>query len=289
VFWLIKLKRFCRNLRLFTAASWRIYNERDLPTRAKALAFVTLTSILPFFVIIFSVVNIFVKPDDWKTIEAAFLDILAPGANPASLQWALDIIRSSRSAFFSGIGLVVLLWAVYAIFLNIEHAFRTVWGAEASPGSTLLRMPEYIAFILLFPLLVVGSFDVFGAILTIPALSTMLSKVILSAKVYSPLFSLPWVVLFFFILYKFILRKREQKGLFTNDLIGAAFAGTGYTVIKYIFILYINKIIHLDRVYGPLTLIVILAFWTYISWIIILLGLVVSYVYKHPACLEIRE
>jgi len=65
-------------------------------------------------------------------------------------------LDTAQGGVFIGIGLLILLWAVYAFFQSVETAFNRIWNVKKS-RSIFRQVTTYIAILVLIPVLIVCS------------------------------------------------------------------------------------------------------------------------------------
>jgi membrane protein len=86
------------------------------------------------------------------TISSSFL--AEANIAPVLLEWIERYLETAREGLFLGIGLVVLIWAVYAFFNMLEKSFNSIWNVQQS-RSFGRRLTNYVMTLLLVPVLVV--------------------------------------------------------------------------------------------------------------------------------------
>ena len=65
-------------------------------------------------------------------------------------------LETAQGGVFIGIGLLILLWAVYSFFQSVETSFNKIWNVHKS-RSILRQITTYIAIVVLIPILIVCS------------------------------------------------------------------------------------------------------------------------------------
>ncbi len=175
---------------------------------------------------------------------------------------------------------VIIIWAALALLSTIERAFNNIWHVGRG-RSFLHRIINYWALLTLGPLLLgVGIY-----ITTRYAIIVRIQKTVLSNI--AP-FILSYIIATaaFFLLY-FILPNTRVKA--KAAILGAAVAALVWSVAKWGFGLYVVKLIPYSQVYGVLGLIPLGVFWIFITWVIVLFGLQLTFTTQHLKSLDAAE
>jgi membrane protein len=262
----------------FIRITFREFLEDHLLLKGMALTFGTILSLVPFLVISFSVFKLF-GGSSWFTevVQPIILENLAPGSGPAVTQKLHEVIERAGSATLGGIGVIVLLLAVYGIFAGIESIFNSIWGIRVKYRG-LKRLPLYWGMVTIIPILVVGSFALTTYIQALPLFSQVVERMSFARNLFNQ--AVPWlmVVLGFFLLYRFLPGEKVRN---RDALTGALVAGVLHELVKMGFIFYTETLVRYDVVYGSLAIIPLLLVWINLSWFVVLLGVEVSFVTHH--------
>ncbi len=221
--------------------------------------------------------------------QADINDINAPGSNSedADIITPIEYIDKIVNGFFNRVGsgsvtvvsLLIVIWAATALLTTIEKAFNSIWHVPRG-RNFLQRIINYWALLTLGPILLgVGVY-----IASTNAAFTELEK---SGKDYIPAILSYFIsVIAFFLLY-FVLPNTKVN--VKPAIWGAAVAGIVWAIAKWIFRIYITKFIPYNQVYGMLGLVPLSVFWIYISWLIVLFGLQLTYTTQHLKTLDADE
>lgn len=252
--------------------------QDQIPLKSMALTFATLLSLVPLLAISFSLFRLF-GGAEWfvETLRPMILDFLAPGTGPKVAERMQELVENAGSATLGGLGVTLLVLAVYAIFSGIESALNAIWGSHSRAGS-LQRLPLYWGLVTIVPILVVGSLAVTTYLQAVPIVGTAVSKVNIGDALLNRLLSMGMVVVGFFLLYKFVPSTKVKT---TSALLGAVIAGLLYEVVKAGFIIYTTDLVKYDVIYGSLATIPLLLIWVNLSWIVLLGGVEISFVSQH--------
>ena len=211
-------------------------------------------------------------------------DVEAGTDNTVFLTEYLDKIVAQ---FFKGVhsgsvtlvSLLIVIWAALALLSTIERAFNNIWHVPKG-RNFFKRIINYWALLTLGPILLgVGVY-----ITTTNATFTELES---SHSDYVPaLLSYLVSVVAFFLLY-LVLPNTKVKAKVA--VWGAAVAALVWAVAKWGFGAYVTKFIPYSQVYGVLGLIPLGVFWIYVSWLIVLFGLQLTFTTQHLKTLDAAE
>jgi membrane protein len=190
-----------------------------------------------------------------------------------------QFFRGVHSGSVTLVSLLVVIWAALALLSTIERAFNNIWHVPKG-RNFLRRMINYWALLTLGPILLgVGVY-----ITTQNSTFIRLEKA--EAGIVPVLLSYVVSVVAFFLLY-FVLPNTKVKAKVA--IWGAAVAALVWAVAKWGFGIYVTKFIPYNQVYGVLGLIPLSVFWIYISWLIVLFGLQLTFTTQHLKTLDAAE
>lgn len=244
----------------------------QLNTRAAALTYSTLLSIVPLLAVLFAIARGF----GFQNIVQSQLFAYFAGQE-AVLKKAMAFIDKSleyaQGGVFLGIGVILLLYTVINLLSNIEDNFNTIWRIKK--GRTYYRMfTDYLALFLIAPV-----FLVCNAGLSIILSSTVDSLII--GNVISPLLKLvPFaiIILLFTFFYIYI---PNTKVNFSAALFAGIFTGICFQIFQYLYIggqIWISKY---NAIYGSFAALPLLLLWLQLSWFICLFGVELSFAYQN--------
>jgi len=177
---------------------------------------------------------------------------------------------------FSG---AIVIWAAIGLLATVERAFNSIWHVVQG-RSFVHRIVNYWALLTLGPLLLGLGFYA----------STHYA---LAGRIQSGLGSylqpvLPYLisVVALFFLY-FVLPNTKVNAW--SALGGAAVAALIWTGAKLVFRIYITEFIPFQAVYGILGLIPLGVLWIYVTWLIVLFGLQLTFTTQHLKTLDAVE
>jgi membrane protein len=276
---------------------WRLFFWHLLPAeftrnevllRASSLAYGTIASLVPIIAIVLAVLS----GPAFQTQREAVLDALAEGMVPsdnATTTWVVnadtpeqehfkEVFRAeieklaSRLGAVSIFGFLLLLATAGMLFRQVEAALNAIWSVGARRGF-FMRIAVATSVIFWGPVMLAVSIAITEQLGTwLPFLGTYVLPSILTTLVFTSLYT--------------VLPHAPVK--FRHALIGGAMAAFLWEVAKFLFLLYVTRVVSYSRVYGSLGLIPMLFLWVYISWVLVLLGAEIAYCVQNWSALRDR-
>lgn len=245
----------------------RRISEDNLSSRAAALTYSTLLSLVPLLAVLLSIARGF----GFNNIVESQLFDNFPGQREVLtrvFEFVNSYLDQSKEGLFVGLGIVILLYTVFNLISGIENNFNMVW--QVKKGRSYHRMfTDYFSLLLLLPI-----FLVFSSGLSI-FISTMLGTVdtyeILTPlyQVFLKLTPLFVTILAFTFLYMFM---PNTKVRFKHAFYAGIFAGLAFLIFQYLYIsgqIWVSKY---NAIYGSFAFLPLLLLWLQLSWFICLIG-----------------
>lgn len=239
--------------------------DDSITVYAAQSAYYLMLSVIPFIMLLLSVIQFFVPLDKAAIhiptmlspeLKAFFTGIM----NEIFEQPGFSLISASAAA---------ILWSVSRGFSAIERGVRQVYGIPKRKffvWDILLSFLYTLIFTVMIALFLL--IIVFGsAVLAVAKMHVPWADLNVSILKYAMFFGAS--IAFFTILYAGFTGKKIRM---RNHLPGAVFTGTGWVLFSYIFSIYINNFANYSRIYGSLTAIVLMMLWLYSCMIILLYG-----------------
>jgi membrane protein len=274
----------------------RLLQKNRAGQQAAALSYYTVFGLVPLAVIMLMVFQFFpTYQDAGQKLKDAIYEQLhlstieyPDSSNPGNKIKLTDNLDAIVERIFTGlnqgtiavIGAMLIIFAALLLLSTIEGAFNHIWGVGRG-RSVVHRIVNYWALLTLGPLLVATAVYIATKYSRISELQkTLLSHtapVIVSYVV---------AVVGFFILY-LLLPNAKVKA--RAAIWGAAVAALVWMFAKWGFKLYVTKFIPYNGIYGVLGLIPLGVFWIYLSWLIVLFGLQLTYTTQYLRTLDAAE
>ncbi|WP_373079922.1 YihY/virulence factor BrkB family protein [Fusobacterium varium] len=242
------------------------YKRANSALWVTSLCFYTLLSLVPVFAILFSLgswlgvaESIIIHLSKYSPLNEEMITFL--------IEFSENLLENARSGVLAGIGFLSLGWTLITMFSIVEKSFNDIWQVEKS-RMILRKITDYIAFFLLFPLLILtinGGMVIIGKKLEgIYDISPYLLQIIPSLSIF----------LFFTALYMLIPNTKVKliPAFFSAIFTSALFSG-----LQYFFIHLQVMIITYNKIYGSFSVIFIFFLWLKIMWFFIILGAHLSY------------
>jgi len=250
------------------------YHDRCM-LRASALTYTTLLSIVPLFALMFAVLKGMGFQD---ALAPILLEEIAVGSEQIVSE-ILFYIENTHVGKLGAAGLVSLILTVLALLSNIEMTFNHIWGVKET-RPFFRRFADYSSVI------IVGPVFIFAAISMTTTLQggwvvqkllgvSYLGDILLLIFKFLP-FLIMWAA--FVSLYVFM---PNIKVTFKAALAGGILGGTLWQLAQWAYIYFQVGVARYNAIYGTMAALPIFMVWIYISWLIVLLGVEVTYAFQN--------
>ena len=245
----------------------RGFKDQVLVVRANSLSFALLFAFIPMMALIYAIARGFGFEEIVKsTISSSFL----AEANVATvlLEWIERYLETARDGLFLGIGLIVLIWAVYAFFNMLENSFNSIWNVKQS-RSFARRMTNYVMTLLLVPVLVVVTSGISIFLNSTEVLASVLDGIVPIRKFM--LRFLPFVATTGVFTWIFIAIP-NTKVKFSSAIIPSILMGLLYQVVQALSMYLVVLFTRMSFVYGAFSAIPLVLIWLNITCWLLLIG-----------------
>ena len=131
----------------------RGFTSKNLNDTAKSLTYSLIFAIVPILAMVVAVAKGFgVQQVIEQQLNASFLG--ETNMVPTIMAMVERYLETAQGGLFIGIGILILLWAVYSFFQSVETAFNRIWNVRNS-RSVLRKATAYIAIVVLIPVVIV--------------------------------------------------------------------------------------------------------------------------------------
>ncbi len=257
-----------KQLRIFTLAV-QGFNEDKCLTKATALTFYTLFSIVPILALAFALAKGFGFE---KTLEQQLMDNYGEYSEVLgkAFIYADSLLATTKGGIIAGFGGVLLLWSVMNLLINIENSFNEIW--EVKRGRTWLRkLTDYLTIMIISPffLIISGSLTVaiqakIGDVVYFNFISTFLLKL------------LAWAILagVFTFLYMVLPNTRIQfKAAFMASVIATIF----FHLLQWAYVKFQIGANRMNAIYGGFAALPLFLIWVQYSWYVVLFGAEIAF------------
>lgn len=267
--------------------------------QAAALAYQTIFGIVPLAIVTLLIFQLFPaysdignKIKDFAYEQANLSAFESPDEDSEDSEKTVKLtehLDKIISHFFEGtqnkggitlFSLLIVIWAALALLSTIEKSFNNIW--HVGRGRNFLnRMINYWALLTLGPLLI-------GVGIYLATKYSALSKIhkTLLSNVAPVVSSFVFATVAFFLLY-YLLPNTKVKA--KAAIWGAAVAALVWVAAKSLFSYCVVELGLYSTIYGMLALVPITVMWIYITWLIVLFGLQLTFTTQHLKTLDAAE
>ena len=259
---------FLRQLRIFSLAI-KGFNEDKCLTKATALTFYTLFSIVPVLALVFAISKGFGYEKDLQLMIAASYPEYKQILDQAFIS-ANSMLANTRGGIIAGFGIVLLLWSVLKLLVNIEENFNEIW--EIKKGRTWIRkVTDYLTVMLVSPLLLIVGGGLTVAIQTkvgnmhlLGSLSTILIQ-LLAFSLVACVFGFLYLVL------------PNTKVNFKSAIIAAIIGTILFELLEWAYVKFQIGANSLNAIYGGFAALPLFLIWVQYSWYVVLFGAEIAF------------
>ena len=284
---------------LFCTTVVRSFISNRCPVRASALAYSNLLALVPVLAVALSVTSGLLKDEGQERIEQfiqRFVVNLTPEAKSAFGQLQNDpkiqearkqaahyideFIQNTRSGTLGVTGMVALLAVGIGMLVRIEDTFNDIWGIQDG-RSWFSRIVIYWAALTLGPILLVAAIALTSNPQLAPTREYLSQLPMGMGHLLSiALRALPFLILIlaFAVFYKLMPHTPVD---WHAALIGGAVGGTLWQLNNLMSVFYASRVVSNSYIYGSIGLIPVVMIGLYLSWLILLFGAQVGYVFQN--------
>ena len=246
----------------------RGFQSENLQTKASALTYSTLLSIVPLLAVLLGIAKGF---GFQGTVRQELFDYF-PG-HEMELNKAFEFVESylaqAQGGVIIGVGLILLFYTVINLISSVEDTFNDIWQIQKS-RPWYRKISDYLALFLVLPVLMTASsgLSIF--------MSTLQNSFLGQYLFFTPLMELflhiaPYIIttLAFTGLY---VSLPNTKVRFVNGLVAGFIAGCAFQLFQFIYIsgqIWVSKY---NAIYGSFAALPLLLLWLQLSWLICLFG-----------------
>ena len=263
----------------------RGFTSKNLNDKAKSLTYSLIFAIVPIMAMIVAVAKGFGVADVIeRQLNASFLG--ETNMVPTIMEMVQRYLDTAQGGLFIGIGILILLWAVYSFFQSVEMAFNHIWNVKKS-RSILHQATTYIAIVVLIPVLIVCSAGI-NIFVHATIESTIHVEVIHDFLQTSGVKFLQFVIVWAFFIVMYIAIP-NTKVRFISALIPGILMGTLFQLLQMLSVYLIAMLGRTSIVYGAFASIPILMTWLQYTSLLILIGAEMSYAIQNNEEFEYEQ
>ncbi len=260
--------------------------------QAAALSYQTIFGIVPVAIVMLlifqavptsSQVSGKIKNMVYDQMHLSAMEIPSPG-DPDKKMKLTEHIEGILGQFFSEqsrgaatvMSTIFIIWAAIGLLSIVEKTFNDI--CHVGKGRSFIgRIVNYWAILTLGPLLMAAAIYISTAFTAVGQVSSMFAPAMLNYLL---------SVVGFFVLYLVMPNIRLS---WKSTLWGAAVAALAWTLVKAGFGYYIVNFKPYATLYGAMALVPLTVLWIYITWLIVLFGLELTYTTQYLKTLEDAE
>lgn len=247
---------------------------------ASALTFYSTLSFIPVVALILAIARGFGAAkalEDWVKEQTY--------TNPDVMEWVLGVankaLENTQGGLVTGLGIVLLLWAVIRMLSSTELAMNRIWGVKKG-RSVVKKFTDYMSTLFIAPILVVliSSMNVFmmSNLQEFAMEEGFLSYASVAIKAVLAL--VPYVLVWFLFVFLYMFMPTTPVK-FKYALIAGVIAGTVFQVVQWFYIRFQIGVSSYNAIYGGLAALPLLLVWLQLSWSIVLWGTELCYIMRN--------
>lgn len=243
--------------------------QQEIHVVAGYLSYVTLMSLVPLVVVMFSVMTAFPIFSEIKTIIENFVyNNFMPAAGDTVQKYLTGFVNNASK--MSAVAISFLFLFALLLISAIDTSLNRIWQVKEK-RKLVNAFPMYWMVLTLGPVLVGSSIAVSSYVVSVVNLGEY--DVIGLADILLRLLPLIISIAAFMILYMLVPNKVILP---KYAAIGAVVAAVLFEVAKKGFAIYVTQIPSYQAIYGALAGIPILFLWVYLSWLVVLFGALIT-------------
>jgi membrane protein len=241
------------------------------------LAFSIFVCIVPFVLIIFWLLGIFLDSSQVEIQINTLIDTIIPYESYSEFVKSILYKRINELIEYKTIagwvGLTGLFFAASGLFTAIRVILNQINGTDVEVNIFKGKLRDF-ALILILILLFLSSTMILPLIQTMRNVASEFSvmeffDLPIFAQIFVSIFSTLLIFSLFAMMYRFVPTMKIRK---RSVVVGALWASFFWEAAKQGFGYYLNNFANFGKIYGTYALIVVVAFWIYYSSIVFILG-----------------
>ncbi len=254
--------------------SVRGFNEDDISMRANSLTYSFMFAVVPILALFLAVARGLGFEQVIETkLQESFLGQYDPAIVETIMGFVQRYLETAQGGLFLGIGILILLWAVYSFFRNVESSFNKIWQVQKS-RNVLRQFTSYIMILIAIPILMIVSSGI--SLLVNTKVSDAQFFIDMSAFHEFVVKSIPWLTMWFlFALMYWGIPNTKVRPL--AAIIAGVFIGTLAQLLQMLGVYIFMMLGRTSIVYGAFAIVPLLLTWVQWLSLLILFGAELSY------------
>ncbi|MDR3266428.1 MAG: YihY/virulence factor BrkB family protein, partial [Tannerella sp.] len=251
----------------------RGFKRDDIDTRASALTYSTILSIVPILAVVVGVATGFGQRE---TVRASLYTYFPSYSKELAkaFDFAENYLSMAQGGVFIGIGLIFLFYTIYNLISTIEFTFNEIWQIKQQ-RSLKRKITDYMAMFIVLPaMLTISS----GLSIFISTLSnTFLQEYVFLTPVAGFFLHLAPYVITILLFTAFYIIVPNTKVKFLNALAAGFVVGCAFQVFQNLYISGVIWVSRYNAIYGSMAALPLLFLWLQLSWLLTLFGAEIAY------------
>ncbi len=283
-----KKKSFLVRQARVAALAVKGFNEDRCLTKASALTFYMLLSIVPILALLFAIAKGFglqqKLESDLLNEFNQYRDVLTQ-----AFEYANKMLETTQGGVIAGVGVVLLLYTVLKLLGSIEDSFNEIW--QIKKGRTFIRrVTDYLAIMLFAPIFIVasGAVSVFLKAQVGGVVDGMewLGKIDFIGKFFLKLLSIALMGGLFTFIY-IVLPNTKVK--FKSAMLAGIISAIAFDLLQWAYINFQVGVVKYNAIYGSFAALPLFLVWIQYSWFIVLFGAELAFAYQNVDHYELES
>ena len=236
---------------------------------AAAVAYTLLFSLFPFTLALFSIAGFMMSSAEIENQVITALGTLIPVARNLIENSLEDVIKAREATGI--IALLIFIWSASSFFDALRNSLNRAWGAPS--GQTFVKGQLINVSLLILAMIALLTFTWLTTTIQYMHESHMqlwifkFTRTSLFARLVIMLFSavLAYGVILF--LYYFVPSNRPR---WRHIWLGALLATIGFEIVRFAFVWYVKNFAQYNLVYGPISSVIVLLMFIYLTaWVLL--------------------
>jgi len=254
-----------RDAAAYLVAGGRRFNADQCLTRASALAYTSLLSIVPLLALMFAVLK---GLGVQHRLEPLLLSRLS--LNQETTDLIIGYIDHTNVGTLGALGAAMLVLTVVSVLGNIETSFNHIWRV-AQQRSIWRKLTDYVSVVMLTPFLMLAGVAITSMGQAHQLLQWVLDNGYLGPLAVQALHLLPILInaVGIGVLYAVMPNRRPA---WLPLAVAALVAGGAWQVVQWSYVILQVGVARNNAIYGALAQLPVTLVWLYMSWAIVLAG-----------------
>jgi membrane protein len=257
----------------------------DISLRAMGLVYTTLLSLIPLAAFSFAILKIFGARADLQPVVYELFSALGSAGDAEVTSRVMQFANSVSGGVVGSVGFALLAWTLVGTIKKVEDSLNFVWRVQ-QPRSFARRVSEYLTLIVVGPVILVVFIGMSRRALESAPIRELGHLPLLDILTATGIRLAPYVMVsaFFTALYLLVPNTRVR---WRPALIGALVAGVLWAAVGRGFTAFVVHSTRLTIVYAGFAFVVAALLWTYLGWLILLAGALLSFYIQNPTYLRL--